>query len=49
MVMRVERRGDEFCVVLSREALEALHLTDGSAVEVRPVESATSRAENEVN
>jgi antitoxin component of MazEF toxin-antitoxin module len=38
MVMRVERRGDEYCVVLSQQALDALHLTEGAAVEVRPVE-----------
>jgi antitoxin component of MazEF toxin-antitoxin module len=37
MVMRVERRGDEYCVVLSQEMLEALHLTDGAEVELRPV------------
>jgi antitoxin component of MazEF toxin-antitoxin module len=37
MVMRVQRRGDEYCVVFSREVLEALHLSDGAEVEVRPV------------
>jgi antitoxin component of MazEF toxin-antitoxin module len=37
MTMRVERRGDEYCVVLSREALEALRLAEGAEVEVRPV------------
>ena len=36
MAMRVERRGDEFCIVLSREALEALRLAEGAEVEVRP-------------
>jgi antitoxin component of MazEF toxin-antitoxin module len=37
MAMRVERRGDEYCVVLSREALEGLRLAEGAEVEVRPV------------
>ena len=37
MAMRVQRRGDEYCVVLSREELEALQLSDGAEVEVRPV------------
>jgi antitoxin component of MazEF toxin-antitoxin module len=37
MAMRVERRGDEYCVVLSREALEALRLAEGAEVEVHPV------------
>jgi len=37
MVMRVQRRGDEYCVAFSREVLEALRLTDGAEVEVRPV------------
>jgi antitoxin component of MazEF toxin-antitoxin module len=37
MAMRVQRRGDEYCVVPSREELEALHLSDGAEVEVRPV------------
>ena len=36
MAMRVERRGDEYCVVLSREALEGLRLAEGAEVEVRP-------------
>ena len=36
MAIRVERRGDEYCVVLSAEALEALRLTEGTEVEVRP-------------
>jgi antitoxin component of MazEF toxin-antitoxin module len=40
MVMRVERRGDEYCVVLSQQALDALQLTEGAAVELRPVEVA---------
>jgi antitoxin component of MazEF toxin-antitoxin module len=37
MVMRVERRGDEYCVVLTQQALDALRLTEGTAVEIRPV------------
>jgi antitoxin component of MazEF toxin-antitoxin module len=37
MTMRIERRGDEYCVVLSREALAALQLAEGAEVEVRPV------------
>jgi antitoxin component of MazEF toxin-antitoxin module len=39
MVMRVERRGDEYCVVLSQQALEALRLSEGAEVEVRPVKT----------
>jgi antitoxin component of MazEF toxin-antitoxin module len=39
MAMRVERRGDEYCVVLSKQVLEALQLTEGAEVEVRPVEA----------
>jgi antitoxin component of MazEF toxin-antitoxin module len=38
--MRVERRGDEYCVVLTKQALDALQLTEGAAVEIRPVEVA---------
>jgi len=39
MVMRVERRGDEYLVVLSERALAALKLTEGAAVEITPVET----------
>jgi hypothetical protein len=39
VVMRVERRGDEYCVVFSREALAALRLAEGAEVEVCPVDS----------
>jgi antitoxin component of MazEF toxin-antitoxin module len=45
MVMRVQRRGDEYCVVFSREVLEALRLTDGAEVEVRPVATGTNGAQ----
>ena len=38
MVMRVQQIGDEYRVVLSPEAIEALNLSDGSEVEVRRVE-----------
>ncbi len=37
MVMRVQRRGDEYCVVISQQALEALQLTEGAEVELRLV------------
>jgi antitoxin component of MazEF toxin-antitoxin module len=37
MAMRVQRRGDEYCVVIPREELEALQLSDGAEVEVRAV------------
>ncbi len=40
--MRVERRGDEYCVVISREALAALRLAEGTEVEVRPVSAEES-------
>ena len=42
MAMRVERRGDEYCVVISREALAALQLAEGTEVEVRPVSAEES-------
>ena len=32
--MRVQRMGDQYCVVLSAEALEARRLTEGAEVEV---------------
>jgi antitoxin component of MazEF toxin-antitoxin module len=35
--LRVERRGDKYCVVLPAEALEGLRLAEGAEVEVRPV------------
>ena len=38
MVMRVQLIGDEYRVVLSPEAVEALHLSDGAEVEIRRVE-----------
>jgi antitoxin component of MazEF toxin-antitoxin module len=38
MAMRVEQRGEEFVVVIPREAVEALHLTNGAEVELRPVD-----------
>ncbi len=37
MVMRVQHVDGEYRVVLSAEAMEALHLTDGAEVEVKPV------------
>ena len=43
MVMRVQRVGDEYHVVLSAEAIEALHLSDGAEVEVRRVEADPNR------
>ena len=46
MAMRVERRGDEFCIVLSREALEALRLAEGAEVEVRPAGAQESDIRN---
>ena len=42
MAMRVERRGDEYCVVLSRETLETLRLAEGAEVEVHPVRAQES-------
>jgi antitoxin component of MazEF toxin-antitoxin module len=39
MVMRVQRRGDEYCVVISQQALEAMKLVEGAEVELRPVSS----------
>jgi len=40
MVMRVERRGDELVIAVSREALEKLRLAEGSEVRVEAVEPA---------
>ncbi len=37
MAMHVERRGDEYCVVIPRQALEAMRLSEGAAVEISPV------------
>jgi antitoxin component of MazEF toxin-antitoxin module len=37
MVMRVQHVDGEYRVVLSREAMDALHLTEGAEVELRPV------------
>lgn len=39
MTMRVQHVDGEYRVVLSAEVVEALHLTDGAEVEVRPVGS----------
>ena len=39
MVMRVQRVDGEFRVVLTAEAMAALHLEEGAAVEVRSVEA----------
>jgi antitoxin component of MazEF toxin-antitoxin module len=38
MVLRVQHVEGEFRVILPAEALEALHLTEGSKVELLPVE-----------
>jgi antitoxin component of MazEF toxin-antitoxin module len=46
MTMRVQRIGDQYCVVLSAEVLEALHLVEGSEVEVRPIISAGNEDEH---
>jgi antitoxin component of MazEF toxin-antitoxin module len=37
MTMRVQRMGDQYCVVLSAEAVEALRLVEGTEVEVLPL------------
>jgi antitoxin component of MazEF toxin-antitoxin module len=37
MILRVERRGDEFVIAVPREVVEKLHLLDGGEVDVRPV------------
>jgi hypothetical protein len=39
MVMRVQHVDGEYRVVLSEEAMAALHLTEGAEVELRPIES----------
>ncbi len=43
MVLRVQRIGEKLCVVLSPEAIEALHLSDGAEVEVSRVEPEQNR------
>jgi antitoxin component of MazEF toxin-antitoxin module len=35
--MRIERMGDQYCVVLSAEALKRLRLAEGAEVKVLPV------------
>ncbi len=42
MVLRIQRIGDDYGVVFSREALEALRLAEGAEVEVRPVANGAS-------
>jgi len=37
MALRVQRRGDEYCVVIPQQTLVALRLSEGAEVEVRPV------------
>jgi antitoxin component of MazEF toxin-antitoxin module len=37
MAMRVQRMGDQYCVVLSLEEVEALRLAEGAEVKVLPV------------
>jgi len=37
MALRIQRIGDEYCVVIPPQALEALQLSEGSEVELRPV------------
>jgi bifunctional DNA-binding transcriptional regulator/antitoxin component of YhaV-PrlF toxin-antitoxin module len=41
MVMRVQHIDGEYRVVLPVEAIEALHLSDGAAVEIVPVSGGT--------
>jgi hypothetical protein len=38
MVLRVERRGDEYFIPVPQEALAELHLKEGAAVDVRSAE-----------
>jgi antitoxin component of MazEF toxin-antitoxin module len=38
MVLRVERRGDEYFIPVPQEALAELHLQEGAAVDVRSAE-----------
>jgi hypothetical protein len=38
--------GDQYCVVLSAEAVEALHLAEGAEVAVCPISSAGSECEH---
>ncbi|HKO19113.1 MAG TPA: hypothetical protein VJU82_09525 [Acidobacteriaceae bacterium] len=39
MVLRVERRGDEYLIPVPPEVLAELHLTEGAAVDVHPSEA----------
>ena len=45
MVVRVQRVGEEYRIVLSPEAIEALHLSDGAEVEIRRVEQEQLRVQ----
>ena len=42
--MRVQRMGDQYCVVLSAEELAGLNLAEGAEVEVRPVGTGATEA-----
>jgi antitoxin component of MazEF toxin-antitoxin module len=44
MAMRVQRMGNEYCVVLTAEQIAALHLSDGAEVEVRPANTQTEES-----
>ena len=43
MVLRLERRGDEYVISVPPEALAELHLAEGGTVEVRATEDAAQR------
>jgi antitoxin component of MazEF toxin-antitoxin module len=46
MVMRVQRIGDGYGVLLSEEAMETLRLREGAAVEIRPAAGEAARPEH---
>ncbi|HEY5381771.1 MAG TPA: hypothetical protein VIJ65_05915 [Acidobacteriaceae bacterium] len=48
MVARLQRVQNGYAVVLTAEMVEALHLTEGSAVEVLPVAAPTAEPQTQV-
>jgi bifunctional DNA-binding transcriptional regulator/antitoxin component of YhaV-PrlF toxin-antitoxin module len=47
--LRVERRGDEFLIVIPAEIVEAWGLKEGSVVEVRPIVSDEESLDSQIS
>lgn len=48
MVARVQRTSEGYAIVLTEDALRELNLVEGSAVEIRPVETGEETARPEI-